>query len=164
MNWAPASSAARAVSGSKTVPAPSSTRCPIRSATRWWIMQISTAAANALVTGLATNDDDAVRVTLGASHRRFIPADSVSQEDRLDFLEAWSRAHKVVITGDVTQIDLIGGLSGLRQVRNILTDVADVAFVELQARDVVRHRLVQRIVTAYHTYEEAQRSAAGSDA
>ncbi|HSQ72104.1 MAG TPA: DUF2950 family protein, partial [Rubrivivax sp.] len=64
------------------------------------------AAADALVTGLATSDDDAVRVTLGASHRRFIPADSVSQEDRLDFLEAWSRAHKVVITGDRAVVEV----------------------------------------------------------
>ena len=61
-------------------------------------------------------------------------------------------------------MDLIGGLSGLRQVRKILTEVSDVAFVELQPRDVVRHRLVQRIVTAYHEYEEAQRSAASPDA
>jgi len=58
------------------------------------------AAADALVAGLATNDDAAVRATLGANYRRFIPADSVSDEDRLDFLAAWSRAHKVVTNGD----------------------------------------------------------------
>ena len=54
------------------------------------------AAADALVAGIATSDDAAVRDALGANYRRFIPADSVSHEDRLDFLEAWSRAHKVV--------------------------------------------------------------------
>ncbi|MEL7668510.1 MAG: PhoH family protein, partial [Actinomycetota bacterium] len=63
---------------------------------------------------------------------------------------------KIVITGDVTQTDLIGGLSGLIQVKDILGDVRGVGFIELEARDVVRHRLVQRIVTAYHEYEEAQ--------
>ncbi|HSQ22390.1 MAG TPA: PhoH family protein, partial [Coriobacteriia bacterium] len=72
---------------------------------------------------------------------------------------------KVVVTGDVTQIDLIGGLSGLKQVRAILSDVDGVEFVMLEARDVVRHRLVQRIVTAYHEYEEASnRGATGPDA
>ena len=91
-------------------------------------------------------------------------AQNTTPEQMKMFLTRLGFGSKVVITGDVTQIDLIGGLSGLRQVRNILTDVADVAFVELQPRDVVRHRLVQRIVTAYHTYEEAQRADAGSDA
>jgi len=91
-------------------------------------------------------------------------AQNTTPEQMKMFLTRLGFGSKVVITGDVTQIDLIGGLSGLRQVRNILTDVTDVAFVELLPRDVVRHRLVQRIVTAYHEYEEAQRSAALSDA
>jgi phosphate starvation-inducible PhoH-like protein len=71
------------------------------------------------------------------------------------FLTRLGFGSKVVITGDVTQIDLPAGASGLKQVRAILTDVADISFVELLPRDVVRHRLVQRIVTAYHEYEEA---------
>jgi len=91
-------------------------------------------------------------------------AQNTTPEQMKMFLTRLGFGSKVVITGDITQIDLIGGLSGLRQVRDILADVADVAFVELQPRDVVRHRLVQRIVTAYHTYEEAQRADAGSDA
>jgi len=91
-------------------------------------------------------------------------AQNTTPEQMKMFLTRLGFGSKVVITGDVTQIDLIGGLSGLRQVRHILTDVNDVAFVELQARDVVRHRLVQRIVTAYHEFEEAQRASARSDA
>jgi hypothetical protein len=63
------------------------------------------AAADALVAGIATSDDAAVRDALGANYRRFIPADSVSHEDRLDFLEAWSRAHKVVTQGDRAVIE-----------------------------------------------------------
>ncbi|MDP2300264.1 MAG: PhoH family protein, partial [Actinomycetota bacterium] len=81
------------------------------------------------------------------------------------FLTRLGFGSKVVITGDVTQIDLPAGASGLKQVRDILTDVSDISFVELQPRDVVRHRLVQRIVTAYHEYEEAGgRTQASRDA
>lgn len=81
-------------------------------------------------------------------------AQNTSPEQMKMFLTRLGFGSKVVITGDVTQIDLPKGASGLRQVRDILKDVADVAFVELQPRDVVRHRLVQRIVTAYHDFEE----------
>jgi len=91
-------------------------------------------------------------------------AQNTTPEQMKMFLTRLGFGSKIVITGDVTQTDLIGGLSGLRQVRNILIDIGDVEFVELQPRDVVRHRLVQRIVTAYHEYEEAQRSAGPSDA
>jgi phosphate starvation-inducible PhoH-like protein len=79
------------------------------------------------------------------------------------FLTRLGFGSKIVVTGDVTQTDLIGGLSGLLQVRNILGDVKGVGFVELEARDVVRHRLVQRIVTAYHDYEESQCRRASDD-
>ena len=82
-------------------------------------------------------------------------AQNTSPEQMKMFLTRLGFGSKVVITGDVTQIDLPAGASGLKQVRAILTDVADISFVELLPRDVVRHRLVQRIVTAYHEYEEA---------
>ncbi|MBN2849008.1 MAG: PhoH family protein, partial [Coriobacteriia bacterium] len=72
------------------------------------------------------------------------------------FLTRIGFGSKIVVTGDVTQTDLIGGMSGLRQVRNVLGAVTGVSFVELEPRDVVRHRLVQRIVTAYHEYDEAK--------
>jgi phosphate starvation-inducible PhoH-like protein len=72
------------------------------------------------------------------------------------FLTRLGFGSKVVITGDITQIDLPKGVSGLKLVRDILTDIPDISFVELTSKDVVRHKLVQRIVTAYHTYEEAR--------
>jgi len=61
---------------------------------------------------------------------------------------------KVVVTGDVTQVDLPGGAtSGLKIVQEILTDIDDVAFCELSSADVVRHRLVADIIDAYAHYE-----------
>jgi phosphate starvation-inducible PhoH-like protein len=58
------------------------------------------------------------------------------------------------VTGDVTQIDLPGGMvSGLKVVRDILDDIDDVSFQYLTSEDVVRHRLVGRIVDAYEQYD-----------
>jgi phosphate starvation-inducible PhoH-like protein len=62
-----------------------------------------------------------------------------------------------VITGDVTQIDLPSEkMSGLRHVLEVLKDVEGISFTFFGARDVVRHPLVQRIVSAYEAYEKAQ--------
>ena len=62
---------------------------------------------------------------------------------------------KIVVTGDVTQVDLPPGqMSGLLAVEQVLKDVSDLSFIRLSAKDVVRHRLVQRIVEAYSLYEE----------
>jgi phosphate starvation-inducible PhoH-like protein len=90
-------------------------------------------------------------------------AQNTTPEQMKMFLTRLGFGSKIVVTGDVTQTDLIGGLSGLLQVRDILGDVKGVGFVELEARDVVRHRLVQRIVTAYHDYEESQCRRASDD-
>ena len=61
---------------------------------------------------------------------------------------------KIVVTGDISQIDLPRGESGLVQVRSVLEGIDDIAFVHLDAADVVRHALVGRIVEAYdrHAY------------
>jgi len=83
-------------------------------------------------------------------------AQNTSPEQMKMFLTRLGFGSKVVITGDVTQVDLPKGVSGLKQVRDILTDVKGIEFVELGSRDVVRHKLVQRIVTAYNQYEEAK--------
>jgi phosphate starvation-inducible PhoH-like protein len=83
-------------------------------------------------------------------------AQNTSPEQMKMFLTRLGFGSKVVITGDVTQVDLPKGVSGLKQVRDILDGTDDVAFMELGARDVVRHKLVQRIVNAYHVYEEAK--------
>lgn len=60
---------------------------------------------------------------------------------------------RIVITGDRTQVDLHNGTSGLAVIEKILGDVPDIEFVELGGKDVVRHKLVQRIVNAYEEYE-----------
>ena len=61
-----------------------------------------------------------------------------------------------VITGDVTQVDLPrGDISGLRQAAEILGQVDGISFIFFNARDVVRHALVQRIVSAYDKHESS---------
>ncbi|MFA0752436.1 MAG: hypothetical protein IMHGJWDQ_000189 [Candidatus Fervidibacter sp.] len=66
---------------------------------------------------------------------------------------------KMVVTGDITQIDLPKGVrSGLVEVQEVLKGVEGVAFVYLTEQDVVRHPLVQRIVTAYEAYEKRRRA------
>ena len=83
-------------------------------------------------------------------------AQNTSPEQMKMFLTRLGFGSKIVITGDITQIDLPKGASGLKQVRDILNGVADIEFIELTSKDVVRHKLVQRIVSAYHAYEEAK--------
>ena len=62
---------------------------------------------------------------------------------------------KMVVTGDITQIDLPGGMrSGLVEVIEVLRGVAGISFVQFDDRDVVRHNLVQKIVRAYERYNE----------
>jgi phosphate starvation-inducible PhoH-like protein len=74
------------------------------------------------------------------------------------FLTRLGFGSKMVITGDVTQIDLPDGKrSGLKDVLHILQGVDDIAQIRFTEKDVVRHRLVQDIVRAYEKYEEAGR-------
>jgi phosphate starvation-inducible PhoH-like protein len=62
---------------------------------------------------------------------------------------------KMVVTGDVTQIDLpIGKRSGLLEAIEVLRGVEGIRFIYFDERDVVRHSLVQRIVKAYERYQE----------
>ncbi|MBV9830552.1 MAG: PhoH family protein, partial [Marmoricola sp.] len=64
---------------------------------------------------------------------------------------------KIVVTGDVTQVDLPSGVrSGLRVVEDILDEVEDISFNRLTAHDVVRHRLVGKIVAAYDQFDARQ--------
>jgi phosphate starvation-inducible PhoH-like protein len=84
-------------------------------------------------------------------------AQNTSAEQMKMFLTRLGFDSKIVITGDITQIDLPGGTkSGLRQVQDILMDVDDVHFSRLTSTDVVRHKLVGRIVDAYERYDSAQ--------
>lgn len=83
-------------------------------------------------------------------------AQNTSAEQMKMFLTRLGFGAKMVVTGDVTQVDLPGGTqSGLRQVRGILEGVDDVHFAELTSQDVVRHRLVGAIVDAYERSEAA---------
>jgi phosphate starvation-inducible PhoH-like protein len=82
-------------------------------------------------------------------------AQNTSPEQMKMFLTRLGFGSKVVITGDITQIDLPEGKqSGLVIVNNILKDINGIEFVYLTADDVVRHNLVQKIVNAYKAYEE----------
>ena len=65
------------------------------------------------------------------------------------FLTRMGEGSKMVVTGDVTQIDLDGKASGLVHATGILEDVEGVAVVRLTAKDVVRHPMVMRIIRAY---------------
>jgi len=81
-------------------------------------------------------------------------AQNTSMEQMKMFLTRLGFGSKVVVTGDITQIDLPGGQrSGLKEVRGILDGVEDIAFCTLTNADVVRHALVGRIVAAYDKYE-----------
>ena len=71
---------------------------------------------------------------------------------------------RAVITGDVTQIDLPKEVSsGLMLVQDILSEIDDVFFAYLDARDVVRHKIVQQIVEAYKAYESQGRGPGARD-
>jgi phosphate starvation-inducible PhoH-like protein len=77
-------------------------------------------------------------------------AQNTSPEQIKMFLTRLGFGSKMVVTGDVTQIDLPAGRqSGLVTVPDVLTSIDDIAFVAFDSRDVVRHKLVQRIVAAY---------------
>ncbi|MDA2890251.1 PhoH family protein [Mycolicibacterium sp. BiH015] len=95
-------------------------------------------------------------------------AQNTTGEQMKMFLTRLGFGSKMVVTGDVTQVDLPGGApSGLNTAMRVLGDVDDIHFAELTSADVVRHRLVGEIVDAYAKYEEptlmnrAQRRASG---
>jgi phosphate starvation-inducible PhoH-like protein len=92
-------------------------------------------------------------------------AQNTSPEQMKMFLTRLGFGSKMVVTGDITQIDLpTGTRSGLRVVREILTGVEDVSFTNLTAHDVVRHRLVGHIVAAYDEWEARREQAQDADA
>ena len=86
-------------------------------------------------------------------------AQNTTSEQMKMFLTRMGMGSKMVITGDVTQIDLpIGKRSGLVEALEVLKDVPDIGIAQLTHRDVVRHELVQAIVKAYEKH--AQKTAA----
>jgi phosphate starvation-inducible PhoH-like protein len=87
--------------------------------------------------------------TLNSSFIILDEAQNTSPEQMKMFLTRIGFGSKAVVTGDITQIDLAGGKSGLVGLAEILGEIDGVAFVHLTHRDVVRHRIVQDIVSAY---------------
>jgi len=86
-------------------------------------------------------------------------AQNTSAEQMKMFLTRLGFGSTMVITGDVTQVDLPSGTtSGLRVVREILEGIDEVAFCELTSQDVVRHRLVGQIVDAYARHDESKQA------
>jgi phosphate starvation-inducible PhoH-like protein len=89
-------------------------------------------------------------------------AQNTSPEQMKMFLTRLGFGSRVVVTGDVTQVDLpTGQTSGLRQVQEILDGVEDMYFCRLTSHDVVRHKLVADIVDAYERYEARQAAEPG---
>lgn len=83
-------------------------------------------------------------------------AQNTSAEQMKMFLTRLGFGSKIVVTGDITQVDLPSGTrSGLKIVREVLSDVEDLSFVTLTSQDVVRHKLVGKIVEAYDRWDAA---------
>jgi phosphate starvation-inducible PhoH-like protein len=112
---------------------------------------ISVAAADSLYT---TEDFLLTHNTLNDSFIILDEAQNTSAEQMKMFLTRLGFGSRVVVTGDVTQVDLPAGqVSGLRVVQDILDGIEDIHFARLTSHDVVRHRLVGKIVDAYERYD-----------
>lgn len=89
-------------------------------------------------------------------------AQNTTREQMKMFLTRLGFGSKIVITGDVTQIDLPDGkASGLKEAMRVLRNVEGIGICELTNADVVRHVMVQRIVKAYEEYEQAKNNGKG---
>lgn len=93
--------------------------------------------------------------TLDSSFIILDEAQNTTNEQMKMFLTRLGNGSKAVITGDITQIDLPRGKkSGLKQAENILKNIKGVDFCYFQKSDVVRHRLVQKIIEAYENHDK----------
>ena len=97
--------------------------------------------------------------TLNRSFIILDEAQNATPEQLKMFLTRIGFGSKVVVNGDVTQVDLPGGRSGLADLDRVLNGIEGIEFVRLGSRDVVRHRIVADIVSAYDAYESAGRAA-----
>ena len=87
-------------------------------------------------------------------------AQNTTSEQMKMFLTRIGFGSKAVVTGDVTQVDLPHGkVSGLKEADRVLENVGGVRFIRFDKRDVVRHRIVQAIVTAYESFEKGRPSS-----
>jgi phosphate starvation-inducible protein PhoH and related proteins len=96
--------------------------------------------------------------TLNGSFIILDEAQNTTPEQMKMFLTRIGFGSKVVVTGDTTQVDVQGGRSGLNGLERILTGIDDLTWVHLTTADVVRHRIVADIVTAYETAGDANRA------
>ena len=116
---------------------------------------IAVAAADSLYTA---EDFLLTHNTLNDSFIILDEAQNTSAEQMKMFLTRLGFGSQVVVTGDITQVDLPPGqVSGLRIVQHILDGVEDIHFARLTSHDVVRHRLVGKIVDAYEKYDARER-------
>ena len=96
--------------------------------------------------------------TLNSAYIILDEAQNCSVEQMKMFLTRFGEGSRVVVTGDITQIDLPHERkSGLIHALDVLSDVEGVSIVRLTHKDVVRHELVQRIIRAYEAYEKERR-------
>jgi len=90
-------------------------------------------------------------------------AQNTTSEQMKMFLTRIGFGSKAVVTGDITQIDLPQGrTSGLREAQQVLTGIEGIRFVLFDERDVVRHTLVQSIITAYEALDRVREAAAAT--
>jgi phosphate starvation-inducible PhoH-like protein len=82
-------------------------------------------------------------------------AQNTTAEQMKMFLTRLGFNSKMVVTGDITQVDLQGGVSGLRVASRVLANVEDVYFSQMSSADVIRHPLVGKIVDAYDRADAA---------
>jgi phosphate starvation-inducible PhoH-like protein len=114
---------------------------------------ISVAAEDSLYT---TEDFLLTHNTLNDSFIILDEAQNTTREQMKMFLTRLGFGSKIVVTGDVTQVDLPEGqVSGLRVVQEILDGIPDIHFSRLTSTDVVRHKLVGKIVDAYERHDAA---------
>jgi phosphate starvation-inducible PhoH-like protein len=101
--------------------------------------------------------------TLNSSFIILDEAQNTSPEQMKMFLTRIGFGCRAVITGDVTQVDVEDGRSGLHGLEAVLKDVDGLGFVRLGSKDVVRHRIVQDIVDAYEAADRRREDADGQD-
>lgn len=89
---------------------------------------------------------------------------TTSQQIKM-FLTRMGQNTKMIITGDMTQVDLPHNVrSGLKEAREVLKDVKGISFIEMNEQDIVRHKLVTRIVNAYNKYDKEKKAKAEEQA
>ncbi|MGI8762352.1 MAG: PhoH family protein [Jatrophihabitantaceae bacterium] len=121
---------------------------------------IQVAAADSLY---VTDDFLVTHNTLNDAFIILDEAQNTTPEQMKMFLTRLGFGSKIVVTGDVTQVDLPGDTrSGLKVVRGILGELEDVHFANLTSTDVVRHRLVGEIVDAYERWDASEEAASAT--